>query len=186
MIVNSKLYMLAEAKKYAESETLIWLDAGISRFFDQDLATSKIDRAFADRLAKTPLALTADWKLVLDKLLHRSGKKYVGTCTRLMAGTDIAVAASRVDQIINDATHVVETEWLPNDLWDNDQVLLGRLVLAGQPVTIVNVSKQFACVAERLFSFPTRAKRPHSSIAQRLRWHFGPRASILTSTDANE
>jgi hypothetical protein len=77
---------------------------------------------------------------------------------------------------------MVETEWLPNDLWDNEQVALGCLMLRGlKDVRIVDVSMKFACLAERLFGHPPRAPHRHSSIIQRLRWHFGARAPIASA-----
>ena len=179
MMVNSKIYALQDAEKRTDADVLLWLDAGISRFFADDLAGCRVDEAFADDLSRAPMAFVADPLLARAMKRSAAPREFVGTAAKLMSGGDIAVSSRHVDRLADAVTRMVEDDWLPNGIWDNDQTLFGALALGGEEVMIADVSSGFASLAERLFSYPGRAPKRHSSIAQRLRWHFGPKADLV-------
>jgi len=181
VVVMSKIFMLQKAAELApELDALIWLDAGLPQFFAEDFpAATKLDLDFLHSLDGAALAVQIAPVLARAMRRHDDGRHFVSTCSRLVSAPDIYVSARRIDALAAAVAEMVETEWLPNDLWDNEQVALGRLILAGlEDVRIVDVSMKFACVAERLFGYPARARHKHSSIIQRLRWHFGARAPV--------
>jgi hypothetical protein len=178
MMVNSKIYALQDAAKRTDADVLLWLDAGISRFFADDLAGCRIDEGFGAKLASAPITFTADPILARALETGKSGHRYVGTCTKLMGGTDIAVSRHHVDRVAEAITCMIEDEWLPRGLWDNDQVVFGSLALRGEEVNIAGVDRRFACLTEELFTYPRRAPKRHSSVIQRLKWHFGEKAPL--------
>jgi hypothetical protein len=181
VVVMSKIFMLQKAARLNPGdEALIWLDAGLPQFFaDGFPAATTLDTDFLQSLAGAALAVQITPLLERALGRHDDGRHFVSTCNRLVSAPDILVSTRSIDAIADAVTKMVETEWLPNDLWDNEQVALGCLILRGLPeMKIVEVSMKFACVAERLFGFPARAPHKHSSIIQRLRWHFGKRAPL--------
>jgi hypothetical protein len=180
VLVMSKIFMLQEAARlHPEGNGLIWLDAAMARWFSGDLAHAQVDADFVQSLSNASLAVQITPMLARDLKHRRSGRHYVGTCHRLASGGDIYVSRRDVDRLAAAVIDMVENDWLPNDLWDNEQVALGCLLLDGfEGAKIVEVSMKFACVAERLLSSPPRAPKRHSSIIQRLRWHFGARAAV--------
>ncbi|HET8701055.1 MAG TPA: hypothetical protein VFL97_05250 [Nitrococcus sp.] len=187
VLVMSKIFMLQEAARLQpRGNGLIWLDAAMARWFSGDLAQARVDTDFVQSLSDASLAVQITPMLARALKHHRSGQHYVGTCHRLASGGDIYVSRRDVDRLAAAVTDMVENEWLPNGLWDNEQVALGCLLLNGfEGAKIVDVSMKFACVLERLLSYPPRAPRRHSSIIQRLRWHFGARAPSHDSRAAS-
>lgn len=190
VVVMSKIFMLQQAAALDPGlEALIWVDAGLPQFFaDGFPAGTRLDTDFLHSLEGAALAVQIT--PLLERAMRRrdDGRHFVSTASRLVSAPDIYVSARQIDALASAVAEMVETEWLPNDLWDNEQVALGCLMLRGlKDVKIVDVSMQFACVAERLFGNPPRALHKHSSIIQRLRWHFGARAPITSpARQANE
>lgn len=183
VLVMSKIFMLQKAAKLQpDSAGFIWLDAAMDRWFTDDLAQAKINTEFIVSLADVALAVQITPTLARDLRRGRSGVSRVGTCRRLVSGGDFYVRRQDIDRIVLAISSMVENKWLPNDLWDNEQVAFGCLLLDGfDGVKIIDVSMNYACVIERLLDYPKRAPKRHSSIIQRLRWHFGGRAPLHTS-----
>jgi hypothetical protein len=185
VVVMSKIFMLQKAAHLRPGdESLIWLDAGLPKFFTDDFPNVTLDEEFAQSLSSASLSVQITPLLERALRHHSDDRRFVSTCSRLVSGPDICVSARGIDALTAAVTDLVENEWLPNELWDNEQVALGCLMLRGLPdVRVVDVSMKFACVAERLFGFPARPPHKHSSIMQRLRWHFGARAPIERKTE---
>ncbi|MDR3466454.1 MAG: hypothetical protein P4M07_10965 [Xanthobacteraceae bacterium] len=113
-------------------EGLLWIDAGISRFFKDDLDLYQMNRALLRaKLDQAPL--TVNITPVLRQALNGStvSKKFAGTCERLVTGETFLVRASAAAEIQSNVYDYVEREWIGNDVWDNEQVALGELILNG-------------------------------------------------------
>jgi hypothetical protein len=154
---------------------VIWIDAGLSRFFDQDLGDARVDEAFCDELiGKATFAASISPKLAKDLQKGRLSKRYAGTCERLVSGGDFYVGASSAQVIEKQVMEFIENEWLPKGLWDNEQVALGYLLMQGIPgAKIINVSLGYASILDRLLGFPPRKVMQKRTLTQRLTRLFG-------------
>jgi hypothetical protein len=133
LIQFSKFDMIRQAAAMHPSlDGLFWIDAGISRFFKDDLTLHNINQPLLGaRLERAPL--TVNITPVLRQALTGStaSRKFAGTCERLVTGETFLVRASAAAEIQSDVYGYVEREWLGRDIWDNEQVALGELVLSG-------------------------------------------------------
>ena len=129
MIVMSKPELLKRAAAESDADYLVWVDAGLSRFIP-DLGDGKL--AVTDRDLK-------GMKLGLNTTLHlaqrmRIGKfphRMIGTTLAMISAGDMIVARDYAAELSNRLDFLVETEWLPNGKWDNEQVAIGSLLFRG-------------------------------------------------------
>jgi hypothetical protein len=171
LMMYSKFEMVRRAATDKPADHgLIWIDAGLSRFFDQDLADARVDEAFRDELiGNATFAASITPTLAKDLQKGRLSKRYAGTCQRLVTGGDFYVGAASAQVIEKQVSEFIETEWLAKGLWDNEQVALGYVLMQGVPgAKIVNVSLGYASVLDRLLGFPPRKVMPRRTLAQRL------------------
>jgi hypothetical protein len=154
---------------------LIWIDAGLSRFFDRDLAEARVDQDFRDQLiGNATFAASITPALAKDLQKGHLSKRYAGTCQRLVTGGDFYVGASSAQAFEKRIMEFIETEWLANGVWDNEQVALGYVLMQGVPgAKIVNVSLDYANILDRLLGYPPRKVMPKRTLAQPLARLFG-------------
>ena len=129
MIVMSKLELLKRAAKLTDAEYLVWIDAGHCRRYPD----------FGDRTVKVTDADFAGMRFGLHTTLHlaqrmRIGKfqrRMVGTTLAMMSAADFIVARDFAEELSDRMDFMVQTEWLPAGLWDNEQVAIGTLLFRG-------------------------------------------------------
>jgi hypothetical protein len=157
----SKFDMLRKAAGAHDADGFIWIDAGLSRFFEADLAGSVIDAEF---LQGATIAVSA------TPVIHKKNlSRFVGHSRRLVTGGDIYVDARHAADVAEQLYGMVRSDWLDNDLWDNEQVGLGVLLKKGvEGARIIDITFGYAMLFERLLSFPQRVTS--SRRRQRLPW----------------
>jgi len=169
LLMFSKFDMLARAAAEGGAEGLVWLDAGLMRFFAGDPAEARLAPEAVARLAGADLAVAITPRLGAALRHGRLPRELVGSAKRLVSGGDIFVRAERAEAIARAIFAFVEEEWLARGLWDNEQVALGCILAKGLPRTeIVAVSKEYAVLAEALFPGLRRAEFPRPGLAARL------------------
>lgn len=168
MLVMSKLGMMKRAGAETDADGLIWIDAGLSRFLpDLRGATPKLDPAELDGLT---IGVNATQHLAQHIGLGRLPHRMVGTCLTLVSGGDFYVARSFAKELSDRLDFMLETEWLPNGRWDNEQVALGCLLFRGglPQARIVSTTVGWANVTRWLFGLPIH-DRP---VPAYVRWRF--------------
>jgi hypothetical protein len=130
-LVNfAKLDLLArEADK---AEYVLWVDAGASRCTKYDFAGLQFLERKVDELMKgADIALIANHRLY-D---YYKGRPHAPLPTRveaLVTGTVLLVRSSSAARLRDTLYQQIETEWLPNGLWDTEQTGLAELILKGR------------------------------------------------------
>lgn len=129
MIVMSKPELLKRAARETGSPTLVWIDAGHCRFIE-DLQEPQIniDPSEFDGIS---LGINITHFLAQRLRLKKFPKQLVGKCLAMMSAEDFMVSRDFAEEFSDRIDFMVETEWLPNGLWDNEQVAIGCLLLRG-------------------------------------------------------
>jgi len=168
MLVMSKLEMMKRAASETDADGLIWIDAGLSRFLP-DL-TGAVPRIDASQLQGLRVGVNATQHLTQHMRLGRLPRRMVGTCLTLVSGGDFYVARNFAAELSDRLDFMVETEWLPNGRWDNEQVALGCMLFRGglPGAQILAKSIGWANVTRWLFGLPIH-NRP---IPAYVRWRF--------------
>jgi hypothetical protein len=177
MLMYSKFDMIRRAaNEQPEADGLLWVDAGLSRFFAQDLAETRVDEQYLENeLGTATLAVAITPTLDLDLKHGRMARQYVGTCRRLVSGGDIYVSAASAGAMAERVFKFVEDDWLAKGFWDNEQVALGYMLLGGIPgAKIVDTTLDYASVMSRIFR-PQRKPPVKRSLGTRLKRFVGIR-----------
>ena len=154
MLVMSKVELFRRAALEVESDHLVWIDAGLSRFLP-DLSEHDVQRSTADLEGVSFLLNTAPF---LDQYtrLGRLPKRIVGSCLALMGGGDFLVARSFASELADRLSFLAEVDWLPNGLWDNEQVGFGTLLFRGglPGVSVLSTTMYAGNTTRWLFGLP--------------------------------
>lgn len=174
ILVMSKFEMIRRAAEQSDADGLLWMDAGLSRFFDSTMDLS-IARGFAERLRNSKVAVTMNKRLVKAMTWRRLSTDYIGTSTDLINAGDIYVRRAFASDLARQIEAMVESEWLPNGLWDNEQVAMGYLLMR-QPrnTEILGVTLGTAGLAKSLFG--VEIDRPRAT------WHRKAEAVVRRMT----
>ncbi|WP_449393912.1 hypothetical protein [Devosia riboflavina] len=129
MIVMSKLELMKRASKETDADFLVWVDAGLSRFIP-DLGDGKLKVTKAD-LEGLNFGLTTTLHLAQRMRIGKFPRSMVGRTLAMMSAGDFIVARSFAEELSDRMDFLVETEWLPAGLWDNEQVAIGSLLFRG-------------------------------------------------------
>ncbi|MCH8467114.1 MAG: hypothetical protein LAT78_11190 [Roseinatronobacter sp.] len=129
MMVMSKIDLMKRAAKLVESDYLLWLDAGLCRFIP-DLREANIIRS-AEDIDGASMLLNTTYYFSQRQRLGKIPKVTVNGARALMMAGDLFIAHDFVDELEARFRFMVETEWLPNGLWSNEQVALGTLLFRG-------------------------------------------------------
>jgi len=129
MVVMSKLELVKRASKETDADYLVWIDAGLSRFIP-DLGDGKLKVTKAD-LEGVNLGLTTTLHLAQRMRIGKFPRRMVGRTLAMMSAGDFIVARSFAEELSDRMDFLVETEWLPAGLWDNEQVAIGSLLFRG-------------------------------------------------------
>lgn len=134
ILMFSKFEMLAQTAAETDAMGLLWVDAGLSRFFARDLAETQVSSAFvAGQLAPHRLCISVTPTLAEALARGKFKKDYVGTTHRLASGGDFYVGANAAADVAEQMFDIVENQWLARGRWDNEQVGLGYLMMQGVP-----------------------------------------------------
>jgi hypothetical protein len=156
MLMLSKLEIMARTATMTATDGLFWIDAGLSRFFSQELQSTEISASFLEAIGNASFAAAITPLLASD--LWRGGPSchYPGTAARLVTGGDFYVRADQAQALSVRLLALIDG-WLAQGLWDNEQVALGCMLLEGiDNAKILSVTEEYAVAFERLLSFPTR------------------------------
>ena len=120
---------MKRAARLVDAEYLLWLDAGLCRFIP-DLRGAKIVRG-TDDVGGASMLINTTWFYSQRQRLGKIPKQSVNSARALMMATDMFIASDYIDELEARFRFLVETEWLPNGLWSNEQVALGSLLFRG-------------------------------------------------------
>lgn len=129
MIVMSKLELIKRASKETDADFLVWVDAGLSRFIP-DLGDGTIKVTDAD-LEGVNLGLTTTLHLAQRMRIGKFPRKMVGRTLAMMSAGDFIVRREFAQELSDRMDFLVEREWLPAGLWDNEQMAIGALLFRG-------------------------------------------------------
>lgn len=129
MVVMSKLELVKRASNETNADFLVWVDAGLSRFIP-DLGDGKLKVTKAD-LQGVNFGLTTTLHLAQRMRIGKFPRKMVGRTLAMMSAGDFIVARDFAQELSDRLDFLVETEWLPAGLWDNEQVAIGSLLFRG-------------------------------------------------------
>lgn len=168
-LVMSKPEFMRRAAAITETEHLIWIDAGLSRFLP-DLRGRTVVRGVETLLATNTLFSTSLYlaqRLRIGKLPHYN----IGKCVAFINAGDFIVARSFAAELENRVRFMVESEWRPAGLWDNEQVAIGCLIFrdALPDMRILQTDAgALAPVTRWLFGEPFLAGNFNRSVVRRL------------------
>lgn len=166
MLVMSKLEMMKRAADETDAEGLLWMDAGLSRYLP-DL-TGAVPVIGAEELKDISIGIHATAHLAQFIRLGRLPRYVVGNCLAQIAAGDIYVRRDFASELSDRLQFMVETEWLPNDRWDNEQVATGLIYFRGglPGARIIATSVGWANITRWLFGLPIH----HRKMPAYVRW----------------
>ena len=129
MIVMSKLELMKRAASETDADYLIWIDAGHCRMIP-DLGDGTIKVTAAD-LEGIKFGLYTTYHLAQRMRIGKFPRRMVGTTLAMMSAADFIVARDYAEELSDRMDFMVEQEWLPSGLWDNEQVAIGTLLFRG-------------------------------------------------------
>lgn len=109
--------------KDTDSGSVLWVDAGISRFFNTQQQEKKLKESFFPIFDEFDLLLEIDLRRNFDFLRMRIKKSRIGSCRRVISGTSFW-ANSKAIREIYDKSIITTNEWIAKGVWDNEQVML--------------------------------------------------------------
>jgi hypothetical protein len=163
LLMFSKFDMLARTAAETDANGLLWVDAGLSRFFAKDLAETHLNSAFIEsQLAPHRLCISATPTLAEALECRQFRKDHVGTMHRLASGGDFYVRTDAAAAIAEQIFDLVENQWLAKGRWDNEQVGLGYLMMQGVPGSAVTFAdRRYANFLWHTLGLPERV--PHQT-----------------------
>ncbi len=141
------------------SDAVLWIDAGISRFLDDDLTARSFDKQMLLGLIAGKGGVV-NVTPTLERAMAQSdvGISFAGTCERLVTGETFLLTAGDVNRNRKKIEDYVEKRWLDMGKWDNEQVALGEMLIKGQiDLAILDSSGRQAEFVNRVFP-----KRPQA------------------------
>ena len=129
MIVMSKPELLKRAALESGADYLVWIDAGLCRFIP-DLGEGVVKVTEADLKGLT-IAINTTLHLKQRMRIGKFPRAMIGTTLAMMSAGDMILARSYADEFASRLQFLVETEWLPQGRWDNEQVAIGSLLFRG-------------------------------------------------------
>lgn len=129
MIVMSKPELLKRAARETDAGFLLWVDAGLCRFMP-DLKGKTVS-VKPSELEGMRIGLHTTWHLAQRMRIGKFPKKMIGKTLAMMSAGDLIVRRDFAEEFSDRLDFLVETEWLPAGLWDNEQVAIGSLLFRG-------------------------------------------------------
>jgi hypothetical protein len=125
----SKFELLKIAKDNYEAESYMWIDAGISRFIDPALSNALHLQENSQILLNGGInyAFEIDLKNNLKPFHLSIQPSKPGTCRRVVSGTSFWIQGDSII-FIWDIIKVEIRKWINNKCWDNEQVMLRKIL----------------------------------------------------------
>lgn len=157
LLVMSKVAMLERvAQVEGDSCRMLWIDAGLSRFFRGDMALGRLSPEWLDFLQDAEFAASITPKCS-RAIRDGVAANYVGTAARLVTAGDMYATGAGARAAASKLYEMVEQCWLPNGKWDNEQVALGCLLDAGwSGFKVTGISRGYANLLSDLFGLRRR------------------------------
>jgi len=110
------------------AESILWVDAGISRFIEKTITQDMLNRS-AHRMLMHSIdaAFEIDLRNNFNLKSWSISKSEIGSCRRVISGTSFWMH-SRILQEFNQKIHKELENWLEFKVWDNEQVLLRSIL----------------------------------------------------------
>jgi hypothetical protein len=138
-------FMRRVAESGPDADAVFWIDAGISRFSPEGKRAVGPDGNYLGaQLARGGVSLSITPVLQAERDAGGDGRRYTGTSARLVSGGMFlqprGIAAANAAMV-----HAfLDTEWLKEGRWDNDEVALGEMILRDRlKVNTIAVSTRF-------------------------------------------
>jgi len=110
------------------AESILWVDAGISRFIEKTVTQDMLNQS-ADRMLMHGIdaAFEIDLRNNFNLKSWSIAKSQIGSCRRVISGTSFWIH-SRILSEFNRKIYNELENWLSGKVWDNEQVLLRSLL----------------------------------------------------------
>ncbi len=152
LLVMSKYDMLKRvAEEEGEKCKMLWIDAGLSRFFRQDMGEGNLSLKKLDQLSDAMFAAPVT-KFGIKQIQAKNTDSFVGSSPRLVTAGDMYATGAGAIDVAKRLYDMVEQNWLPNSKWDNEQVAMGCLIEQGWPgFKVAKVTSDFGPMLADLF-----------------------------------
>jgi hypothetical protein len=131
------------------ADSVLWVDAGISRFLEAKTRENKVDN-FSSFLLDNDYKyfLEIDTRKNFDFLRLRIKRNKIGTSKRVVAGGAFWVSSKEIESLSNLAMKCAE-QWLEIGIWDNEQMILREVLpnLEGKALFYRKGREETGCVA---------------------------------------
>jgi hypothetical protein len=140
-LIHSKINLLSDALAHTDSQKLLWIDAGYSRFItNQNLAS----QLFTAKTFDSNFLLSIDVKNLFKTILKRKTVKIaslaqVGTSTRIVGAATIMISRKYVDSIKLELLNL-QNFWIKSKIWDTEQVALLHILKKTKPYLVPEVN----------------------------------------------
>lgn len=128
LVQFSKFELGKLAIQHSNARSLLWVDAGISRFIKpHTLFNSEVDYQARNLLEQgVEFVLEIDLKNNIDFNRRKIRNSLVGSCRRVISGTSFWYSSNFCSEL-NSKIEKGVMEWLKAGIWDNEQVMLRNL-----------------------------------------------------------
>jgi hypothetical protein len=123
LVQYSKFELAQHLRKVIEFDSVLWVDAGISRFV-KSVDNNLLNVNFSKLIDKGKIAsFEIDLRSNIDIRNFSIVNPKVGSCKRIISGGSFWMHESIIDKI-NQLIYAKFEEWFSLKVWDNEQVLL--------------------------------------------------------------
>ena len=128
LVQLSKFELAEKVLATSNCSSVIWIDAGISRFYPtSEFKNDFQDFVHSDLVGEFDYFFEIDTRKNLNLTKLRLKKPAVGTCKRVVSGTSFWVSRRGAEELAEAALDCARN-WLSRGVWDNEQLIL-RYVL---------------------------------------------------------
>ena len=158
LIQLSKFELGCMVIQSTEAKSVLWVDAGISRFLQKSPGPNKIQE-FANLLLEKHFAyfFEIDTRKNLDFGRLQLKHNVIGTSKRVVAGGAFWIRREEVEALHTLVRHQAE-QWLKKGIWDNEQLILREVipVLRGKVLFYRKGRGETGCVARIMINHSWR------------------------------
>lgn len=128
-LVQSKFFFLRLAADLSIADHLLWIDAGLSRFLP-DLSFFKTSQTYPE-IGSASILLSTSYYLSQRTRIGKIPHRAVGKSMAFTSAGDFLVKRRFCRELELRIMYMIESEWWPLGMWDNEQVALGILLHRG-------------------------------------------------------
>ena len=128
LVQLSKFELAQKVLSFVETDSVLWIDAGISRFLSASSVSHELQTSSGYLLDNEyDYCFEIDTRKNFDFAKMRLRKPEVGSCKRVVSGTSFWISKAGINPLY-EATLNCASSWLEDGVWDNEQLIL-RYVL---------------------------------------------------------